>query len=71
MHRQVYKSIRAYVGGMSKNPKTVRINLTISEDLEKRFRAEVFKRLGLRKGDIQRAVEEAIELWIRQGAKQG
>jgi hypothetical protein len=56
---------------MSKNPKTVRINLTISEDLEKRFRAEVFKRLGLRKGDIQRAVEEAIELWIRQGAKQG
>lgn len=46
----------------------VRINLTISEDLEKRFRAEVFKRYGLRKGDIQRAVEEAIELWIRSPA---
>jgi hypothetical protein len=47
--------------------KTVRINLTISEELEKRFRAEVFKRKGLHKGDIQRAVEEAIELWIKKG----
>lgn len=57
--------------GMSKKSKTVRINLTISEELEKRFREEVFNRYGLRKGDIQRAIEEAIELWIRQGAEQG
>ncbi|MGP8125041.1 MAG: hypothetical protein ACLQEQ_04125 [Nitrososphaerales archaeon] len=56
---------------MVRKSKTVRLNLTISEDLEKRFRAEVFKRYGLRKGDIQRAVEEAIEVWLKQGAKQG
>lgn len=52
---------------MGKKTKTVRINLTLSEDLEKRFRAEVFKRYGLHKGDIQRAVEEAIEMWIKGG----
>ncbi|MCP8307115.1 MAG: hypothetical protein H3Z53_08875 [archaeon] len=51
-----------------KDRKTVRINLTISKDLEKRFREEVFKRYGLHKGDIQRAVEEAIKLWIEKGA---
>jgi len=52
---------------MSKKSKTVRINITISENLEKRFREQVFNRYGLHKGDIQRAVEEAIELWIKRG----
>lgn len=51
---------------LSKKSKTVRINLTITQSLEKEFREEVFKRYGLRKGDIQRAVEEAIELWIKR-----
>jgi len=47
--------------------KTVRLNLTISESLEREFREIVFKRYGLHKGDIQRAVEEAIKLWIAKG----
>jgi hypothetical protein len=46
---------------------TVRLNLTISESLEHEFRETVFKRYGLHKGDIQRAVEEAIKLWITKG----
>ena len=47
--------------------KNVRLSLTISRELEKRFREEIFKRYGLRKGDIQRAVEEAIDRWIKEG----
>jgi hypothetical protein len=49
-----------------KKEKTTRLNLTLSETLEKKFRDEVYKRYGLRKGDIQRAIEEAIELWIQK-----
>jgi hypothetical protein len=46
---------------------TVRLNLTITESLEREFRETVFKRYGLHKGDIQKAVEEAIKLWITKG----
>jgi hypothetical protein len=44
-----------------------RLNLTISRELNEQFRKAVFDRFGLRKGDIQRAVEEAIRLWIAKG----
>jgi len=33
-------------------------------DREKRFKEEVFKRKGMKKGNISEAVEEAILLWI-------
>lgn len=46
---------------------TVRLNLTVSESLEREFRETVFKRFGLHKGDIQKAVEEALRLWITKG----
>lgn len=45
----------------------VRINITLSEDLERRFREEVFKRYGMKKGNIAKAVEEAIKKWIEEG----
>jgi hypothetical protein len=54
-------------GDSDDEAKTVRVNLTMSEALEREFRETVFKRYGLRKGDIQRAVEEAIKLWITEG----
>jgi len=46
-----------------------KINLSIDNDLERRFREEVFKRLGMKRGNIQQAIEEAIEVWI--GGKEG
>jgi hypothetical protein len=38
--------------------------LTVSEELEKRFREAVYKRYGMKKGNISKAVREALELWI-------
>jgi hypothetical protein len=35
--------------------------------LDKRFRDEVNKRLGMKKGNIKIAIEEAMELWITHG----
>jgi len=46
-----------------------KINLTVSDELEKRFREEVFRRLGMKKGNIQIAIEEAIKLWIENRKK--
>lgn len=45
-----------------------RIILTIDDDLDKQFRNEVNARLGMKKGNIKTAVEEAIKLWINQKA---
>jgi len=42
--------------------------IVIPDDLDKRFRAEVFKRYGMHKGDISRAVCEAIELWLKENS---
>ena len=41
-----------------------KINLSVDDDLERRFREEIFKRLGMKKGNIQQAIEEAMEVWI-------
>jgi hypothetical protein len=37
---------------------------TVSEELEKKFREAVYKRYGMKKGNISKAIREALELWI-------
>lgn len=46
-----------------------RINLVIDDDLDEQFRNEVAKRLGMKKGNIKIAIEEAMKSWINQGMK--
>jgi hypothetical protein len=41
-----------------------KVNLTISDKLEKEFREEAFKEKGMKKGFLTDATEEAIELWV-------
>jgi hypothetical protein len=43
-----------------------RIDAVISDDLEAKLRMEILKRFKGKKGDLKRAVEEAIELWINK-----
>lgn len=45
------------------------INVPINDDLDKRFRNEVNRRLGMKKGNIKIAMEEALELWINNTEK--
>jgi hypothetical protein len=40
-----------------------RINLVIDNELDEQFRSAVFKRMGLRKGSLQKAAEEALRMW--------
>jgi hypothetical protein len=41
-----------------------RISVAISDKLEKSLRLKTIKRFGGRKGDLSKAVEEAITNWI-------
>lgn len=46
-----------------------RLNLVIEDKLEKEFRDKVFQRYGMKKGNIQLAVEEALRDWIAKKSK--
>jgi len=41
-----------------------RIVVELDEELDKAFRNEVAGRLGMKKGNIKIAIEEAIKLWL-------
>ncbi len=41
-----------------------RIMVTISDELEKKLRLKTVERFGGKKGDLSRAVEEAIKTWV-------
>jgi hypothetical protein len=42
-----------------------KLNLVIADNLDEKFRQEVAKRLGMKKGNLTKAVEEALELWLK------
>lgn len=43
-----------------------RIDAVINDNLERKFRMKITERLGGRKGDLSKALEEAIQLWVIQ-----
>lgn len=40
------------------------IKVILSDELEQKFRDEVYKSKGMKKGNITIAIEEAINLWM-------
>ena len=45
------------------------IKVILPEDLEEKFRTEVFKSKGMKKGNLTLAIEEAIKMWIESEQK--
>ena len=41
-----------------------RVSVAISDELEKQLRFKTIERFGGKKGDLSKAVEEAIETWV-------
>jgi hypothetical protein len=41
-----------------------RISVELSDELEKQLRFKTIERFGGRKGDLSRAVQEAVETWV-------
>ncbi len=48
-----------------------RIDVILPADLEKRFRETVFKRKGMKRGNMTEAIQEAVLLWINSDSKKG
>jgi hypothetical protein len=46
-----------------------KINLIISDKLEKEFREAISKKYGYKKGNMRLAIEEAIKEWIEKQSK--
>jgi len=53
-------------GGKTPRLKTTKLNLVISVELEKEFRETIFKKFGMKRGNITKAIEEAIKDWIKK-----
>ncbi len=47
-----------------------KMNVVLRDDVEDRFRKAVFENKGMKKGNISEALEEAIDLWINQRARE-
>jgi hypothetical protein len=43
-----------------------RIGVDLPDELEKRLRLKTIERFGGRNGDLSKAVEEAVEIWVNQ-----
>ena len=41
-----------------------RISVELPDDLEKKLRFKTIERFGGKKGDLSRAVEEAVKTWV-------
>ncbi|MBC7128215.1 MAG: hypothetical protein H5T45_00580 [Thermoplasmatales archaeon] len=46
-----------------------RIDVILSDELEKEFREEVYRQKGMKKGNLKKALEDAIILWIETNRK--
>jgi len=43
-----------------------RIDVMLPDELEEKFRNQVAKKMGMKKGNLSKAVQEAIEQWIEE-----
>jgi metal-responsive CopG/Arc/MetJ family transcriptional regulator len=46
-----------------------RITITLNDDLDKKLRETVSDTIGFKKGNLQIAIEEALEQWIKERRK--
>ena len=43
-----------------------RISVDLSDELEKKLRFKTIERFGGKKGDLSKAVEEAVKTWVTE-----
>ena len=48
------------------NKKMGRINVELSDELERKLRFKTIERFGGKKGDLSKAIVEAVKNWVAQ-----
>lgn len=43
-----------------------RLDAIVNDSIEEQFRMEAIKRFGARKGNLSKALEEAMDLWVKK-----
>jgi hypothetical protein len=43
-----------------------KISISIRDDLEEKLRTKAMKKFGMKKGCLSKAVEEAVESWLKK-----
>ena len=56
--------LQKHVTSKNKGLKLGRINVDISDEIEKQLRLKTVERFGGKKGDLSKAVQEAVKTWI-------
>lgn len=46
-----------------------KLNVNVDDDIDEKFRNEVFKRKGMKKGNLTKAVQEAMLMWVATGSR--
>lgn len=41
-----------------------KLNVNVDDEIDEKFRKEVFKRKGMKKGNLTKAVQEAMLMWV-------
>jgi hypothetical protein len=47
-----------------------RLDVEIDPKLDSRFRSQVFRRLGMKRGNLSKSVEDALRLWLRYDGRE-
>jgi len=46
-----------------------KLNLKVKDEIDSKFREKVFKRKGMKKGNLTEAIQEAMLMWINADEK--
>lgn len=67
----IWKSIYVAIciNTIRKKIKMGKLNIKLKDTIDEKFRREVFRRKGMKKGNLTKAVEEAMILWINVPTK--
>ena len=58
--------LQQYVTSKKQVTKMGRINIDMPDELEKQLRIKTVERFGGKKGDLSKAVQEAVKTWINK-----
>jgi hypothetical protein len=67
LEKHLTRANRALKLNENRRFKMGRICVVLSDQLEKQLRFKTIERFGGKKGDLTRAVEEAVKTWIAKG----